>query len=187
MNVFFVQLWNIKWLLLRTCRVWRIIKFFIAEFFGHKNGSWKVKIFINTYLSPKTENSNRVVVQLLGILKMVVVCTYTLEVWVLYSTYIWLLALSTFESRRWPHHTSRFLALNEWFFAFATNGDIQFGDKFRAQCTFVARTSIHYTHSKALFMQKLVIGIWVIAQKLLLMFWDFWQNKNLLNSCKKGN
>ena len=30
-----------------------------------------------------------------------------------------------------PHHTSRFLALNEWFFAFATNGDIQFGDKFR--------------------------------------------------------
>ena len=82
--------------------------FFIAEFFRHKNGSWKVKIFINTYLSPKTENSNRVVVQLLGILKMVVVCTYTLEVWVLYSTYIWLLALSTFESRRWPHHTSRF-------------------------------------------------------------------------------
>ena len=86
-----------------------------------------------------------------------------------------------------PHHTSRFLALNEWFFAFATNGDIQFGDKFRAQCTFVARTSIHYTHSKALFMQKLVISIWVIAQKLLFMFWDFWQNKNLLNSCNKGN
>ena len=88
-----------------------------------------------------------------------------------------------------PHHTSRFLALNEWFFAFATNGDIQFGDKFRPQCTFVARTSIQFTTLtlKALFVQKLVIGIWVIAQKLLLMFWDFWQNKNLLNSCNKGN
>ena len=53
-----------------------------------------------------------------------------------------------------PHHTSRFLALNEWFFAFATNGDIQFGDKFRAQCTFVARTSIHYTHSKGTICAK---------------------------------
>ena len=84
-----------------------------------------------------------------------------------------------------PHHTSRFLALNEWFFAFATNGDIQFGDKFRPQCTFVARTSIHYTLTlKALFVQKLVIGIWVIAIKWLLIFW---QSKNLLNSCNKGN
>ena len=86
-----------------------------------------------------------------------------------------------------PHHTSRFLALNEWFFAFATNGDIQFGDKFRPQCTFVARTSIQFTTLtlKALFVQKLVICIWVIAQKLLLMFWDFWQ-KRLLNSCRKS-
>ena len=87
-----------------------------------------------------------------------------------------------------PHHTSRFLALNEWFFAFATNGDIQFGDKFRPQCTFVARTSIHYALTlKALFVQKLVIGIWVITIKWLLIFWDFWLNKNLLNSCNKGN